>query len=124
MTSHPDAKPLFTKEQYVDDNTYYEWECKHCGKTFKSRWDAGHLIGKCDCQKLFKGYSNQEREVGEFIKTIYSEEIWFNTRKIISPYEIDIYFPNMNKGIEYNGDYWHSREGSPEHDAMKQDLCQ
>lgn len=54
MINHPDAIPMFTKDQYVDDLTYYDWKCKKCGKVFKSRWDAGHLISKCDCQKLFK----------------------------------------------------------------------
>ena len=33
-----------------------------------------------------------------------------NTRKIISPYEIDLYLPEYKLGIEYNGAYWHSEE--------------
>lgn len=32
------------------------------------------------------------------------------TRKIIPPYEIDIYCPEYKIGIEYNGDYWHSED--------------
>lgn len=30
------------------------------------------------------------------------------TRKVIAPYEIDIYCPDYKIGIEFNGDYWHS----------------
>ena len=123
MTHHPDAEPLFTKDDYVDDMTYYEWKCRKCGKVFKSRWDAGKLIAKCDCQKLFKGYSNQEREVYEYVKTIYEGEIQLNTRKMISPFELDIYLPEKRIAIEYNGNYWHSGESSKERDDIKEVLC-
>lgn len=33
-----------------------------------------------------------------------------NTRKIISPYELDIFIPEFNIGIEINGLYWHSNK--------------
>ena len=32
------------------------------------------------------------------------------TRKVIAPKEIDIFFPDINFGIEINGAYWHSEE--------------
>jgi hypothetical protein len=31
-----------------------------------------------------------------------------NTRKVIPPYELDLYIPEKNIAIEYNGVYWHS----------------
>ena len=31
-----------------------------------------------------------------------------STRKVISPYELDIWLPEYKIGIEYNGNYWHS----------------
>ena len=31
-----------------------------------------------------------------------------NAKGIIDPYEIDLYYPDKNIGIEFNGDYWHS----------------
>lgn len=37
--------------------------------------------------------------------------------------ELDIYFPDINKAIEFNGEYWHSLPGAPERDKIKQDLC-
>lgn len=33
-----------------------------------------------------------------------------NTRKIISPLELDIYLPELHLAIEYNGTYWHSEQ--------------
>lgn len=40
-----------------------------------------------------------------FIKEIYDKDIIENARKIIDNYELDIYLPNKNLGIEYNGLY-------------------
>ena len=42
-----------------------------------------------------------------FIKENYSGEILEN-KKILDPYEIDIFLPELNLGIEFNGIYWHS----------------
>jgi len=52
--------------------------------------------------------SAQEKEVVEFIKSVYSGLIIENTRSIIPPKELDIYIPDKNLAIEYNGIFWHS----------------
>jgi len=54
------------------------------------------------------GYSNSEKEIVDFIKSIYSGEIIENSRNIISPYELDIYIPEKNLAIEFDGLFWHS----------------
>ena len=53
------------------------------------------------------GTSNQEAEIVDFIKSIYNKKIICNSREIISPKEIDIFLPEDNFAIEYNGLYWH-----------------
>ena len=53
------------------------------------------------------GISYSEKEIVEFIKSIYSDEIIENSRSIISPKELDIYIPQKNLAIEYDGLYWH-----------------
>lgn len=45
-----------------------------------------------------------------------------NTRKIITPYELDIYLPDYNLAIEYDGIYYHSDKKSDYH-LMKTNLC-
>ena len=52
--------------------------------------------------------SQSEKEIANFIKEIYSGEIIENSRKIISPYELDIFIPEKNLAIEFNGLLWHS----------------
>lgn len=56
-----------------------------------------------------KSISSKELELREFFLKYFTEdELIFNSRKIINPYEIDIFIPKLNLAIEYNGIYWHS----------------
>ena len=53
------------------------------------------------------GKSYCEKELVDFVKSIYFDEIVENTKRIIPPKELDIYIPKMKLAIEYNGLYWH-----------------
>lgn len=44
-------------------------------------------------------------------------------RKILYPYEIDIYCPEKRVGIEFNGEYWHSTEKKKGDYHGKKSLC-
>ena len=68
-----------------------------------------HIQGSI-CYKCTYNTSKMEIEFVDFIKTFYSEEIITNSRSIIYPYELDIFLPNLNLGIEINGMYWHSEK--------------
>ena len=48
-----------------------------------------------------------ENEVNDFIRTLGYETVT-RSRKIITPYEIDIFIPGKNIAFECNGTYWHS----------------
>lgn len=57
--------------------------------------------------------SIKEKELLNYIKTIYNDEILENVTNIIANnnhryYELDIYLPKMNLAFEFNGTYWHS----------------
>lgn len=56
------------------------------------------------------GTSRLEEELYNFVKDIMSDNyvIVRNSRSIISPYELDIYIPELKIAIEFNGNYWHS----------------
>lgn len=47
-------------------------------------------------------------KIAEKIQKDFNVQIKLNTRKIIYPYEIDIYLPKYGIGIEYHGLFWHS----------------
>ena len=55
------------------------------------------------------GTSKSEKEIVDFIKSIYSGEIIENDRSILNGKEIDIYLPEVNIGIEFDGLYWHNQ---------------
>lgn len=70
--------------------------------------------------------SHKEKEVVEFIKSIYNGIIIENTKKIISPYELDIYLPDKNLAIEFNGTYFHSTNAGTlkNYHLNKTELCE
>lgn len=84
----------------------------------------GHGCPKCGVGNI----SKPEIEVQEFVKSL-GYELEFNTRKIIKPYELDIYIPKLNKAIEFNGEWWHYSEKNPnsrgeEYHNMKTEMCE
>ena len=56
-------------------------------------------------------YSNKSKAEQYIIDNLnYDGVIKHNDRQIIKPKEVDIYLPDLNLAIEYNGLYWHSVE--------------
>ena len=49
-----------------------------------------------------------QQEIFNFIKGFYNDDVKFNDRKIISPYELDVYIPEKNLAIEFDGLLYHS----------------
>jgi len=47
----------------------------------------------------------------------------FNDREILKPYELDLYFPDINFAIEFNGYYWHSLPKAQIKDEYKRKKC-
>jgi ribosomal protein L31 len=77
-----------------------------------------------ECNPL-RRYGVKEADLLRYIKNIYDGEIITTTRKIIYPYELDIYLPQLNLAFEFNGIYWHStHEKSKEYHQSKTQMCQ
>ena len=84
---------------------------------FKERYNDTYSYPKFQIQK----------SIYDLIKS-YGFKTEFNTRKIISPYELDIYIPEKKFAIEFNGSYWHSEAvlengKAYRHHRNKLDLC-
>lgn len=99
----------------------HEWET-----TFHNFMDS-----KCFWCYIENNYiSKFEESVREYVNKIYSGPIIYNDRtQIISTdtgrnLELDIWFPDLNKAIECNGLYWHSKEDSLKRDQLKIELCE
>jgi len=90
--------------------------CEKCGGTFIISRSDLYRRSKTNseictiCNPISGPISGQELSLYNFIKSIYGGDVLQNSRKLISPYEVDIFIPEFNLGIEYNGLYWHSSE--------------
>ena len=74
---------------------------------YKTKDGARKLLVKLNLEyKLEKNLLQQE--ISSFIKSIYQNQILENDRNVIKPLELDIYIPEKNLAIEFNGLYWHS----------------
>ena len=60
-----------------------------------------HYIKSC-------GISKAEKQIVDYLK--YNGTIIENSKKVIPPLELDIYLPDINLAIEYNGTWYHSIE--------------
>ena len=77
--------------------------------------------------------SKGEKEVLEYVKSIYHGTIIENDRTQMEPdsengwvdnHELDIWLPDVKVAIEYNGTYWHSLPTRQESDKFKQIQCE
>lgn len=73
-----------------------------------------HIFLGHNCPKCSFLHSEGEQELYSYICDIIGEEnVTQRERKVLEGNELDIFIPNKNTGIEYNGLYWHSEEHKP-----------
>jgi len=106
--------------EYFDILDYKDYnnitiKCKYCGYISTRQyqflhWRLDRNINPCSNCCDLSNKSNDEVKILEFIKENYSGEILENSRQIISPYELDIYLPELKLAFEFNGLYWHSEK--------------
>lgn len=96
---------------YNNFNTY-DIICNKCNKLYSvnGTFISNRLyVNKTPCYHCLPlNKTNAELEIYNYIKNIYDGKIIINSRKIIKPYELDIYIPEFNLAFEFNGLYWHS----------------
>ena len=92
-----------------------ETKCPKCGNYDRHSFNnVYHLKSETYtprlCRSCYKSLSTSkyEDEIADYISTFYSGELVRNSRNIISPLELDLYYPEKNIAIEFNGDYWHN----------------
>ena len=108
---------LFTDIEYKGnknggptDNYNYPFKCKTCNTEFLGTLNAGKQPRCPKCNPFLYSTSKPETQIYDYIKSLTSSEILQNSKRIITPYELDIYIPEKKLAIEFNGLYWHSEE--------------
>ena len=96
----------YSLANYINSQTKIKIICPEHGEFEQLPYDhiSGH--GCLDCGKK---YDKSELAIIEFIKSL-NINIKHNDRKILNGKELDIFIPEYNLAIEYNGLYWHSEE--------------
>ena len=92
----------------------------------------GGYWGGTKNRKIVK-ISKGEKEVLEYVRSIYNGTIIENDRTQMEPnsdnnwienHELDIWLPDIKVAIEYNGTYWHSLPNIVESDHFKKLQCE
>lgn len=99
---------LYDNVEYQNAAYPHIWHCLVCNNTFRTNRNNIQQGYKCPfCYPRSPGTSVAEKEISEFL---FSNEVnnYPNKRNIIPPKEIDIYIPDYNLAIEFDGLYWHS----------------
>lgn len=101
---------LASKEEYVSSGKI-RCKCLLCGREFETEGRNYTDIACPDCNSGKEGitWSRPEKEIAAFIRNAFPGlEVLENVRSIIYPQELDIYVPDADLAIEFNGTYWHS----------------
>jgi hypothetical protein len=73
------------------------------------------------CEHMIpQSFSIPQLILKEILTQLLNVKIIYNSRRIIKPYELDIYIPDYNIAFEYNGKLWHN---SNQNDLKKQMIC-
>lgn len=99
----------YSKTNYVKSNEKVIITCKKHGDFLQKPYSHLHGHG---CPMCLEATNNLEKEVLNFVKSL-NVKVKANDRTVLfdentNRYkEIDIFLPEINKGIEFNGIYWH-----------------
>jgi hypothetical protein len=102
---------IINRDKLFYNNNKTSINIKHtkCGHIFLANpSNFLNLNNRCPYCAL-KNKSNQELEVLDFIRSIYSGNIE-HSYKLNGELELDIYIPAFKIAFEYNGLYWHSEK--------------
>lgn len=81
----------------------------------RSYYSINIKASKLQVRREIEGNSLQEKEVLNYIKSIYTGWIIENDRSILEGKELDIVLPDLGIAIEFNGIYWHSQKDKNYH---------
>jgi very-short-patch-repair endonuclease len=93
-----------TYDEYIADKRNLKYTCLTCDHHFVNDMYFYRNLFCTICHPT----SKEQAEITKFVSDLGFTDITCNTRKVITPYEIDIFVGSKNIGIEYDGFYWHN----------------
>ena len=119
---HPDyIQPLLNGD--INSLSEILIKCPICGEYDKHSFHNIFRINSNDikpnshnlCHKCYANISQSspELEIKDIINAMYNGKCIENSRSIIPQLELDLYYPEKNIAIEFNGNYWHDENHKP-----------
>ena len=97
-------------ENYTDNKTAIDHLCTKCTNIWKAVPNNILMGSGCPVCAKSQPTSKAEKELGEYIQSIYGGWVEFNDRSILEGKELDIVLPDLGLAFEYNGVYWHRED--------------
>lgn len=95
----------YVKECGKKCNTKKEFQLKY-ERAYTYARKNGILEEVCS-HMLVKNYSTPQLIIKQLTENLFGQVCFYNYRKLITPYEIDIYFESLGIAFEYDGERWH-----------------
>lgn len=96
----------------------YHCKCKNCKREFYQVLRSSRSLSCRECFPISHNSSVGELELFKIFQTT-KLKVLHNDRKVLNGKELDIYLPDLNFAIEYDGKYWHNQQK----DAIKDEMC-
>ena len=112
---------------YKNASSKLKIKCPECHE-YKVRFYCFKKGARCPICWNESTASKQEIELQDYIESLGYDIIRNDRSQIINPLtgknlELDIWIPDLNKAIEYNGTYWHSLSKKKQIDKIKAYQC-
>lgn len=110
LVGYFDGSLLVPLESVRSMDSYMKFRCKLCGGVFKTKlaWIYYDKIMSCGCVK--GSFSFESVNIGRFIESFGVKCLYGKSEKKFGPYSIDVYVPDKDLIIEYNGLRYHKSE--------------
>jgi len=114
--------PIMPQNVAAHSNKSVWWKCKTCGYEWKAKINNRTSLNR-GCPKCNKGSHTSFPELFIFcyLKHYFSETI--NSYSIQGKYELDVYIPHYNLGIEYDGEFYHKSSEQIKKDEHKNEIA-
>jgi len=116
---------ILLSSTYINAHIHLKVRCPkgHVYYVKWNNWKSGKRCPMCPSKR-----SKFEKSVVKFLDLINLVYITNDRTALINPVtnrklELDIYFPTLNKAIECNGVYWHSKDVVVTRDCIKRSVC-
>lgn len=91
---------------YTKSSDKVKVKCNECGRTFEIEANC-FLSGKHGCPYHNCNSSIKEKEISEYISSLGVVTLR-NDRKLLNGEELDVFIPDYNIAIEFDGIFWHN----------------